>query len=698
MQAQHLRMIVDGASALTLMGDGSLRFRTSIGDAYWAPPTAYQMMGSIRIDRPVEYVLIGNLITFSVSNILPNVPLVIVATPPLPPPAPATDLHWSTYLKGPGLNDEVRDLWMDDAENIYVTGTTFGNFFPTTPGLDNQYGGFGDAFATKLNSGRGIVWSTYYGGSSFDKGTCIAANAQEEVYVAGITASPDFPICLTCTTQNLGSLSLQSSVDAFILKFTDDGQIQDFAGSFATFFGGITDEEPHDLYISPTEDHVYMVGYVDLPHLSGFPYMTSSQGGYSQPFALGTDQDGGFVLEISPNNSLLWCSNIGGLSATAGEEANALYVDDSRIYVVGSTPCSGSQVLAAPVANYLQAQGFFPRVHPGGSPFIRDNSGGTDMFIMEFDVKHKLLWSTLVGGPGQELNSELAHNDNGITKTPTGDLFVTGSTQSTLTGSSFPAFPIVTASGTGVYNQATHGGGNWDAYLMRFNAQRQLTWSTLYGGNQNDYGRAVSSRGPSDIHLVGFVVETNGQTPTFPTLPVQNQYYQAALSGSADAFLVRFRSSGVRQYASLFGGPGYEYAYAVANDAATSDIVMAGRSGSVQFPFKDIPGNSDYYYYIAASGDAFITNWITTCVGCARQASHTPSHHPPHPNPTHGLISWNFDTPYSGTVAVWSLTGQRLETVSVAGRTRVEIDLQAYPPGLYLLRREDGRVAKVLRE
>ncbi|RMG59605.1 MAG: hypothetical protein D6722_22015 [Bacteroidetes bacterium] len=71
---------------------------------------------------------------------------------------------------------------------------------------------------------------------------------------------------------------------------------------------------------------------------------------------------------------------------------------------------------------------------------------------------------------------------------------------------------------------------------------------------------------------------------------------------------------------------------------------------------------------------------------------------PPHPNPTPGRISWDFDAPYTGTVAVWSLTGQRLETASVAGRTRVEIDLQAYPPGLYLLRREDGQVAKVLRE
>ena len=695
-----LQIVVDGASALTLMGDGSLLFRTSLGDAYWAAPSAYQMVGSLRIDRPVEYVLTGNQITFAVSNILPSAPLVIVATPPGPAPLPATGLRWSTYLKGPGLNDEVRDMWMDEKENLYVTGTTFAQGFPTTLGLDEFYGGFGDAFATKISgSDRGIEWSTYYGGSLLDKGTCIAANAQQEAYVAGITSSPDFPTCAACTTQNLGSLSLQSPSDIFILKFTEEGKIDYQQGSFATLFGGSTLQAPHDMYLSPDEQHVYIVGHVDLPHLSGFPYMASPHGGYSQPFTVGTDQDAGFILEIDPANSLVWCSNLGGMSGLVGEEANAVYVDESRIYVVGSTPCFVSVLtLVAPVTGYQQAGGNFPLVHPGtnGPVYLRDNSGGVDMFIMEFGLDHSLHWSTLIGGPGKELGSEWAHNDNGITKTPAGELFITGSTTSTLTGSSYPAFPIVAASGTGVYNQATHGGGEWDAFILRFDAQRILTWSTLYGGNQDDFGRAVSSWGASDLHFTGFVRRVNGQTPTFPTLSVQNQYYQANLSGNSDAFLLRFRNSGVWQYATLFGGPGNEASYAVVNDGATSDAVIAGQASSVQFPFKDIPGNADYYYDVAAGGDAFISNWVTSCVGCARQAPLGPAA-PPYPNPTPGRIAWDFDTPYTGTVTVWTLAGQQLRTIPVSGTT-VEIDLKPYPPGLYLLRRDDGQVAKVLKQ
>ena len=70
---------------------------------------------------------------------------------------------------------------------------------------------------------------------------------------------------------------------------------------------------------------------------------------------------------------------------------------------------------------------------------------------------------------------------------------------------------------------------------------------------------------------------------------------------------------------------------------------------------------------------------------------------PPYPNPTPGRIAWDFDTPYTGTVTVWTLAGQQLRTIPVSGTT-VEIDLKPYPPGLYLLRRDDGQVAKVRRE
>src|SRR5262249_11401582 len=83
-------------------------------------------------------------------------------------------LVYSTYLGGDG-DDEASDAALDALANVYVTGTTSSNNFPTTPGVVKSIGRFignNDAFVTKLNAtGTGLVYSTYLGGSE-DRDFC----------------------------------------------------------------------------------------------------------------------------------------------------------------------------------------------------------------------------------------------------------------------------------------------------------------------------------------------------------------------------------------------------------------------------------------------------------------------------------------------------------------------------------------------
>jgi hypothetical protein len=103
-------------------------------------------------------------------------------------------LVYSTYLGG-SSSDGGQGIAVDTSGNAYVTGTAVSTDFPTVNPLQPASGGGGaDAFVAKLNpAGSALVYSTYLGGSSIDKGTAIAVDASGNAYITGSTFSTDFP-------------------------------------------------------------------------------------------------------------------------------------------------------------------------------------------------------------------------------------------------------------------------------------------------------------------------------------------------------------------------------------------------------------------------------------------------------------------------------------------------------------------------
>jgi hypothetical protein len=127
-------------------------------------------------------------------------------------------LIYSTFLSGPSESATPTSIAMEpgcsSACNVFVSGYTGGNDFPTTnpiQGFNASYeNGFtgNDAFITQLSgTGSAAVYSTYLGGSNDEStpGTVhtpeIAVTALGDAYVAGVTSSPDFPVTLTTTPQ-----------------------------------------------------------------------------------------------------------------------------------------------------------------------------------------------------------------------------------------------------------------------------------------------------------------------------------------------------------------------------------------------------------------------------------------------------------------------------------------------------------------
>jgi hypothetical protein len=142
--------------------------------------------------------------------------------------ADGTHLVFSTYLGGT-INDMLNGLAVDGQGNVYVTGETESDDFPTTPGvLQPQRGNLfcldelcTDAFVAKINAaGNALVYSTYLYGENDDGGSKIAVDASGNAYVVGTTASLYFPVrdAFQATSRVRGPW------DAFVTKLSPDGK------------------------------------------------------------------------------------------------------------------------------------------------------------------------------------------------------------------------------------------------------------------------------------------------------------------------------------------------------------------------------------------------------------------------------------------------------------------------------------------
>ena len=101
-------------------------------------------------------------------------------------------LVYSTYLGGSGV-ELGNGVAVDVNGNTYITGSTTSTDFPTKNPLQPSIGGNYDAFVAKLNQQGAFVYSTYLGGSQEDRGNSIVVDAQGNVYLTGLTYSNNFP-------------------------------------------------------------------------------------------------------------------------------------------------------------------------------------------------------------------------------------------------------------------------------------------------------------------------------------------------------------------------------------------------------------------------------------------------------------------------------------------------------------------------
>lgn len=267
--------------------------------------------------------------------------------------------------------DYIHSLDIDAFGSVYVTGETESTVAVTAGALQSFYGGgTWDGFVAKFNpSLTNLIYSTYIGGNSEDVPIGIRVNSSGEVFVAGWTASSNFPVLLSSFdhTYNGGSF------DAFALRLNQSGS----ALIYSTFLGTNSLDRIWNSMKIDNNNELIVAGYAG----SGYPITAN---------VIGANYSGGssdvFITKLSASGSSLLHSTY--LGSGGSDFAYGMSIDSGgKIVVSGS--CNTSFPIS--VCSY-------------DSTF---NGGGSDAFISIIDSSFSnLLFSTFVGGS----NSDVAYN------------------------------------------------------------------------------------------------------------------------------------------------------------------------------------------------------------------------------------------------------------------------------------------------
>ena len=119
----------------------------------------------------------------------------------------------------------------------------------------NRAGGAAtDAFVSKLNpQGSALVYSTLLGGLVLDVGTAIALDPAGNAYVAGYTASTDFPVTAAALQPTFGG---GVALDAFVVKLSASGAVLDYS----SYLGGSSVDDAMGIALDAA-GNVFVAGY-----------------------------------------------------------------------------------------------------------------------------------------------------------------------------------------------------------------------------------------------------------------------------------------------------------------------------------------------------------------------------------------------------------------------------------------------------
>lgn len=270
-------------------------------------------------------------------------------------------------------------------------------------------------------------------------------------------------------------------------------------------------------------------------------------------FSANYDKSQKFIIDPSTNR--IWGTYYGGTSldyctATDIDSQNNVYVTG---YTLSTTNIATSGVYQSTIG------------------------GSFDIYLAKFNSNGALVWGTYFGSS----NVEAAY---GMCMSSNGNIYLCGDTFSTSGVATVGA------------HQTVYGGGIDDALLVKFDSAGQLKWSTYYGGLYHDIAAAVVEDSNGNVIMTGHTESATAMA----TAGSYNNLYASAY----DVFIVKFDSTGVRQWGTYYGDIDIDEAYAIECDAS-NNIYVGGFTTSS----SNISTPSGYETSYSSQQDGFLAKF-----------------------------------------------------------------------------------------
>ena len=340
----------------------------------------------------------------------------------------------------------------------------------------------------------------------------------------------------------------------------------------------------------------------------------------------------GFATVTMAQNQLGW-----GTYYTAtqevwpfGEDVGKSCITDAsgNVYMVGYTSSAAG-------SNLLATSGAHQSLHAGGP--TSGGSGSFDAYLVKFNSSGVRQWATYYGGSGNDFGFSCATDASGnvfmigITSSTSG-IATAGAHETAVNNGFLVKFNssgvrqwgtyfggngkhcTTDASGniyivgetdltSGIATAGTHqtiNGGGSDGFLVKFNPSGVKQWGTYFGGSSAEGGNSCTIDALGNIYMTGMTFSSSGIATAGA--------HQTANAGFTDAFLVKFNSSGVRQWGTYYGGGGPDDGFSCTTDAS-GNVYMTGQAQQQMAASGIATPGSHQSAYGGGYNDAFLVKF-----------------------------------------------------------------------------------------
>ena len=378
--------------------------------------------------------------------------------------------EFTTYL-GDTNPYPIARVITDASGNTYAAGSRAFNLSsdPVRPIIGNG------VYVKKIDPTGAVLFSVYLGGKGNDVGNGMALDAAGNIYVAGSTSSPDFP---------LRNPYQSTAGPGFIAKFSPDGLQLLYSTYFPAAINALAVDAAGNMYVTGSTNLSTFPVTAGLPHggvTSGIPMVI-----------------GAFVTKLAATGDrIVWSTLFAGSDKNCG--------------------CCSSCF-----TSFRNASGVGIAVDPAGNAYVAGNTDtlnlpstpgamlgtGPGAFVAKINASGDSLGYLTYIGPGNLVispNSYPANTAKAITVDAAGNAYVVGSTFD-------PQFPAT----AGAYQTVYHGpsqvdvSSQPDAFAIKLNPTGTApVWATYIGGTAQDAASAVTLDASGNLWISGTTASTD---------------------------------------------------------------------------------------------------------------------------------------------------------------------------------------------